>query len=117
MIREAEMTFENPFQKRIEYLVDDRVIGYLDYLLIYDRMEIEDFLILEDERGKGYGSLLMAYLVSIAIEKRVINITLEVRQSNIIAINLYKKYGFREVALRHNYYDGEDGILMEKQVM
>ena len=117
MIREVEMTFENPFQKRIEYLVDDRVIGYLDYLLIYDRMEIEDFLILEDERGKGYGSLLMSYLVSIAIEKRVINITLEVRQSNIIAINLYKKYGFREVALRHNYYDGEDGILMEKQVM
>ena len=28
-----------------------------------------------------------------------------------------QKFGFREVALRHNYYGDEDGILMEKQVM
>ena len=45
------------------------------------------------------------------------NITLEVRVSNNIAINLYKKFGFREVALRKFYYGDEDGILMEKQVM
>ena len=30
---------------------------------------------------------------------------------------LYKKFGFREVALRKYYYGDEDGILMEKQVM
>ena len=45
------------------------------------------------------------------------NITLEVRISNEIARNLYKKFGFREVALRHFYYGDEDGVLMEKQVM
>ena len=46
-----------------------------------------------------------------------INITLEVRISNEVARNLYKKFGFREVALRKFYYGDEDGILMEKQVM
>ena len=52
------------------------------------------------------------------IEKEeVSNITLEVRISNEIARNLYKKFGFREVALRKFYYGDEDGILMEKQVM
>ena len=45
------------------------------------------------------------------------NITLEVRVSNEIARNLYKKFGFREVALRKFYYGDEDAILMEKQVM
>ena len=59
----------------------------------------------------------MSYLVSLAIEKRVVNITLEVRVSNEIARDLYKKFGFREVALRKFYYGDEDGILMEKQVM
>ena len=34
-----------------------------------------------------------------------------------LARNLYKSFGFREVALRKFYYGDEDGILMEKQVM
>ena len=59
----------------------------------------------------------MAYLISIAIDNHVLNITLEVRISNEIARNLYKEFGFREVALRKFYYGLEDGILMEKQVM
>ena len=59
----------------------------------------------------------MAYLISVAIDNHVVNITLEVRISNEVARSLYKKFGFREVALRHNYYGDEDGILMEKQVM
>ena len=44
-------------------------------------------------------------------------ITLEVAVNNEPAISLYKKFGFREVALRKFYYGDEDGILMEKQVM
>ena len=59
----------------------------------------------------------MAYLISVAINNRVINITLEVRISNEIARNMYKKFGFREVALRKFYYGDEDGILMEKNIM
>ncbi len=117
MIREVERLDDNPFSKYLELVVDDRVIGYLKYLLIYDRMEIDNFVIEEEYRGQHFGSKLMAYLISLAIEYRVVNITLEVRLSNEVARNLYKKYGFREVALRKYYYGDEDGILMEKQVM
>ena len=59
----------------------------------------------------------MTYLIYNAIDNHVVNITLEVRVSNEIARNLYKRFGFREVALRKLYYGDEDGILMEKQVM
>ena len=117
MIKEVDSIHSNPFARRIEYVIDDKIIGYLEYSLIYDRIEIDNFSVLEEYRNQGIGTKLMSYLVSLAISLRVVNITLEVRVSNNIAINLYKKFGFKEVALRKYYYGDEDGILMEKQVM
>ena len=118
MIREIDyLESANPFQKSIEFYEGDKVLGYLIYSHIYDRLEIDNFFVNEEERRKGIGKKLMSYLVSIAINNHVVNITLEVRMSNEIARNLYKSFGFREVALRKMYYGDEDGILMEKQVM
>ena len=117
MIKEVETTSNNPFSKKVEYIIDEKSVGYLEYSLIYDRMEIDNINVLPDYRGQGIGTKLMAYLVSQAIDLRVVNITLEVRISNEIARNLYKKFGFREVALRKYYYGDEDGILMEKNIM
>lgn len=117
MIREVDTTYSNPFSRKIEYVIDDMSVGYLEFSLIYDRMEIDNFSVLDEYRNQGIGTKLLAHLISLAISYRVINITLEVRVSNEIAINLYKKFGFREVALRKYYYGDEDGILMEKQVM
>jgi len=118
MIREImELDGANPYARRIEFYEGKSVIGYLDYSLIYDRMEIDNFFVEENRRKEGIGKKLMSYLVALAINEHVINITLEVRVSNEVAKNLYKQFGFREVALRKFYYGNEDGILMEKQVM
>ena len=117
MIQEKEIISNNPFLYYFEYIKDDKVIGYVKYLVMYDKMEIENIFVEENYRGKGLGTKLMSYLISKAIEKQVVNVTLEVRISNEVARNLYKKFGFREVALRKFYYGVEDGILMEKQVM
>lgn len=117
MIRELEKIDDNPFCRYVEYLIEDKVVAKMKYSLIYDRMELDDILVKEEYRNQKIGNKMMAYLISVAINEKVVNITLEVRKSNEIARNLYKKYGFREVALRKNYYGNEDGILMEKQVM
>ena len=117
MIKEVDISISNPFRIRIVYFDNDLSLGYLEYSLIYDRMEIDNIEVLEEHRNKGIGSKLIAHLISIAISYHVVNITLEVRVSNEVARNLYKKYGFREVALRKFYYGDEDGILMEKQIM
>ena len=117
MIKEVDTSYSNPFLRRIEYVIGDKSVGYLEYSLIYDRMEIDNFKVDEEYRNQGIGTKLMGRLVSLAINYRVVNVTLEVRVSNVVAINLYKKFGFREVALRKYYYGDEDGILMEKQVM
>ena len=118
MIRDImELESANPYARRIEYYIEDEVIGYLDYSLIYDRIEIDNFFVKENYRNQGFGKKLLSYLVVVAIENHVVNITLEVRCGNNVARNLYKNFGFREVALRKFYYGDEDGILMEKQVM
>ena len=118
MIREvAELESPNPYLKRIEFYQEDNVLGYLEYSLIYDRMEIDNFFVEENNRRCGIGKKLMSYLIAEAITNHVLNITLEVRISNEIARNLYKNFGVREVALRKFYYGNEDGVLMEKQVM
>ena len=116
MIKEV-VNNDNPFSKEIQYIEDYNVLGELKYSLIYERMEVDNILVKEKYRSRGIGTKLMSYLVSEAIHHKVINITLEVRVSNSRAINLYKKFGFREVALRKYYYGDEDAILMEKQVM
>ena len=118
MIREIiELESPNPYERKLEFIEKNKVIGYLNYSLIYDRIEIDNLYVEESRRKEGIGKKLMSYLVAIAINNHVINITLEVRLSNEIARNLYKQFGFREVALRKFYYGDEDGILMEKQVM
>ena len=116
MIKEVDVVSGNPFAKRIEYLVDNKCVGYLDYSLIYDRIEIDNILVLEEYRSRGIGTKLMEYLVKIAHDKNVDNITLEVRVSNKIARSLYKKMGFTEEAMRKYYYGDEDGILMKLNI-
>ena len=104
----------NPYLKIITYVEKDKIIGFLLYSLIYDRIEIEQFEVITKERRKGIGDKLLKYLIEKYQDTDIKNITLEVKEDNIVAINLYKKYGFKKVSTREKYYDGINGLLMEK---
>lgn len=101
----------NPFAKILIYKEDDKVIGYLYYSDIYDRAEINQFEIETSHRNCGKGKKLLNKMLEV-VDK---NITLEVKKDNIVAIHLYKSVGFVEKAIRKGYYQGIDGILMEKE--
>jgi len=64
-------------------------------------------------RGKGYGSrILNHFLRSCSMEGTKV-ITLEVKESNVVAIYFYKKNGFQVVEQMENYYsNGETGYKM-----
>ena len=72
---------------------------------IEKEFEIETF-----HRNCGKGQKLLKKLIEV-VDK---SITLEVRKDNISAIKVYEKLGFKRKAIRKNYYDGVDGILMER---
>ena len=107
----------NPYTKYLVYLKDKEVVGFLNYYLIYDRIEIVNFNILEDYQNLHIGSNLLERLIKLGNDEKLKNITLEVRIDNKKAIYLYEKYGFKKVGIRKKYYNGIDGILMEKELM
>lgn len=102
----------NPFSHYLLYIENDKIIGYLNYYLMYEKIEIANFNVLNDYQNKGIGTKLIKYLID---EYKIVeNITLEVREDNLKAIHIYEKMGFKKVAIRKNYYGGIDGILMER---
>ena len=100
----------SPFKKIYVYLLDEEIVSFLIYDDIYDRIEITYIYTVDKYRGKGYAYKLIEYLIN--NYKTYSNITLEVNEKNIKAINLYKTIGFKCISIRKNYYNGDDGILM-----
>lgn len=107
---------DNPFYKNIAIIYENKAIGYLGYFLIYDRIEIDYLYVEKKYRKKGYANILINKLVEISKKENCINITLEVNVNNNVAINLYKKNGFEIIKTIYNYYNGEDGYLMLKEM-
>ena len=105
-----------PFSHYVGYYLDDKIVGFLNYDLMYEKAEIDYIFVDNDYRRKHVASSLVDYLVKKCKDNDVENISLEVRKSNVNAISLYKKHGFTEVATRKGYYKGEDGILMVKEM-
>ena len=104
---------ENPFLKNYVYIENNQLIGLISYSLIYDRIELEYIWTSFEHRKKGIASKLMDKM----LEENINNITLEVRTTNEGAINLYKKYNFKIVSTRKNYYGNEDAYLMIREMM
>lgn len=102
----------SPYRKYFIY-IDEEKVGYVVVDIIYERMEIVDIFVSIAKRNRKIGTNMLEYVVNKAKNMNLQNVTLEVNKNNEYAIKLYKKFGFKEVALRKSYYNGEDGILME----
>lgn len=107
---------KNPFFGAFFYIEDQKIVGYLFYSQIYERIELDQIEVIEDYRQRGIASQLMECLLTKAKKEQTKNITLEVKKDNHKALKLYQKFGFHPVAVREKYYQGTDGILMEWEV-
>lgn len=93
---------------------DGSVVGYGGIWVIMDEMHITTLAVDPASRGKKIGERILIVLLEEAMRRGANRATLEVRQSNRIAQNLYHKYGFQEVAMRPRYYsdNGENAVIM-----
>lgn len=109
---------ENPFAYYLKMIDADtlEIMGYIGFWIKFEQAEITKVSIAKKYQGYKLSKLLMS-----DAERRIRlagceNITLEVRVSNEVAINLYKSSGFNIVATRKKYYEnGEDAYLMLKE--
>ena len=90
------------------------IVGYGGFWLIVDEAHISTIASDPDWRGRGIGELLLSAMIERSIELGASMVTLEVRASNIVAHNLYRKFGFQVVGRRARYYrdNDEDADLM-----
>ena len=93
------------------YLIDNQVCGYLMVLDSIDVYEILAIATVEEYRNKGIAQELLDKI-------KTKDIFLEVRESNQVAINFYKKNKFKEISVRKNYYSepNENAIIMKLEV-
>ncbi len=101
----------NAFSHILIYAKDNEILGFLDYSKMYENMEINYIYVKEEYRKKGVATELLNYMIT---NNNFNNITLEVNIKNLNAINLYKKFDFKIINIRKNYYNGVDGYLMER---
>lgn len=97
---------------------DNEIIGYGGMWHVINEGYITNVSVKKEYRGKGVGTKIIDAFIDIAKEKEMIGITLEVRVSNDIAKNLYKKNGFIMEGIRKEYYEDnkEDAIIMWKNI-
>lgn len=104
---------ENEFSHMYVYEENKRVLGIIGYYILFDDAQVTTIAVLKEARGKGIATKMMEAMIKDCNSKMCSQLSLEVRQSNQKAINLYEKFDFIEMNIRKAYYeDGEDAIFM-----
>lgn len=95
----------------------DYPLGYVSIWFMVDEAHITSIAVRAAWRGLGLGELLVIGALETAIQRRSRVSTLEARASNLVAISLYEKYGFKRVGIRKGYYtdNREAAVLMTTQ--
>lgn len=115
-----------PGHGKIEFSYDDKlklasgskIIGFFIFYTVVDEMHILDITVDKKLQSNGMGSFMLGYIIKKYPEKGIKSFFLEVRVSNVVAIKLYKKFGFEIFLLRKGYYDDnkEDALCMVKDL-
>lgn len=131
VVRIEKQIFSNPWSEKSFrdamassdncYLVavfQGQILGYCGLWCSWDCADLCNLAVTQAFQKQRLGSELLLRGIALVKEKGVQRVLLEVRQSNIPAIGLYTKLGFRKIGVRPGYYSHpvEDGILMEKVV-
>lgn len=108
---------ENPFAILLVDEEEGRLVGYLDYWILYEQAQVATIGVDPEYQNRGIGSALLSYAEKDAADQGCETFSLEVRVSNAPARHLYEKHGFIQVNIRKGYYEnGEDAYLMVKPI-
>lgn len=103
-----------PFPRKSTPPTGPHIAGFAGMWTMFDEAHITTIGVDPIHRGHGFGELLFLALLDEAIRRGATFVTLEVRVSNTIAQDLYRKYGLTVRGRKRGYYsdDGEDAFVM-----
>ena len=105
----------NPHAHYLVAKKEGRIVGYIGTLTVLDEGDILRVAVDEIERKQGIGTSLLSALFDETPDIKIWN--LDVREHNVPAITLYRKFGFEPLAKRKAYYrhPTEDAVLMQRK--
>lgn len=95
-------------------LQDHEVVGYAGLMTTLDEGHVTNIAVHRDHRRRHLATMLMLVMMRRAVERGVVDMTLEVRMSNTAAQEMYRRFGFAPGGVRKGYYQesGEDALIM-----
>lgn len=104
----------NPDNYYLVAIIDESIVAYCGYWGVVGEGHIYNVAVKNSTRRQGVGYRMLEELINRATSRGITSLTLEVRQSNVSAMHLYKKLGFTEVGIRKDFYTKplEDAIIM-----
>ena len=98
-------------------LLANLLIGICVFQVVLDEAQINYFVVKQEYRERGFGSVLMIYLINQCEKLNIKRLLLEVSNSNETAKKFYSHFEFSTVGIRRSYYkDGSDAVLKEKKL-
>ena len=96
---------------------EGEILGYLGMYIFSDEADISNVAVSKQYRRQHIAKQMMDDILLKAQAAGVKHVTLEVRETNVAAIKLYKNMGFVEAGIRKNYYEEptENALIMWKQ--
>lgn len=94
--------------------VDGRVVGMIVGWLLVDELHVATIATHPDFRRQGIARKLLSQSLLYAMNEGAQSSFLEVRESNLAAQEMYRKFGYEVTGRRKRYYkdNDEDAILM-----
>lgn len=99
-------------------LEGELLVGYLVAWFFHQEVHLLNIAVAPAYQRRGIGGRMLRCLLDLAAREGKEVVTLEVRESNWPAIELYQAFGFVRVGVRHQYYqrEREDALLMIRPV-
>ncbi len=102
------------------YIEQNILLAYGLVSVAVGEAHILNLCVSPDVQGKGFGKLMLYKLMQLAEERDADSIFLEVRESNLVAQDLYDKEGFNRIGIRKAYYPAvggrEDALVYAKEL-
>jgi len=104
----------NPASRCWVAQVDERVAGMIVAWLFVDEVHIATLATNPEFRRQGIAQKLLSHVLKLAMKEGAVSSFLEVREGNLAAQEMYRKFGYKESGRRPRYYkdNNEDAILM-----
>lgn len=97
------------------YEEDNKILGYISSMFDGEIIEILNFCVKKEYQNKHIGTKLFSQVLKELYSKGAKSVILEVRESNLNAINFYKRFGLKKISVRKNYYkNGENALVLQK---